>query len=64
MPKSAGACRHGPKIYHNPTESFASGSKVLNIALWAAQIILAAAYGLFGSMKAFSPIAQIAPMMK
>ena len=39
-------------------------TKVLNIALWAAQIVLAAAYGLFGSMKAFSQIAQIAPTMK
>lgn len=39
-------------------------NKGLNIALWAAQIVLAAAYGLFGSMKAFSPIEKIADMMK
>lgn len=32
-------------------------------ALWAAQLLLAAAYGLFGSMKATRPLAELAPMM-
>lgn len=36
----------------------------LNIALWAAQILLAAAFGLFGSMKAMQPLDQVAQMMK
>ena len=39
-------------------------SKVLNIALWAAQVLLAAAYGLFGWMKATQPLAQLSGMMK
>lgn len=39
-------------------------SKVLNIALWAAQVLLAAAYGLFGSMKATKPLAELSVMMK
>ena len=34
------------------------------IALWAAQLLLAAAYGLFGSMKATQPLDQLAVMMK
>jgi uncharacterized membrane protein len=33
-------------------------------ALWTAQILLAAAYGLFGSMKATQPLDQLAAMMK
>jgi uncharacterized membrane protein YphA (DoxX/SURF4 family) len=37
---------------------------VLNIALWAAQVLLAVAYGLFGSMKATKPLAEVAVMMK
>lgn len=32
--------------------------------LWAAQLLLAAAYGLFGSMKATQPLDQLATMMK
>jgi uncharacterized membrane protein len=38
-------------------------SKGLNIGLWAAQILLAAAFGLFGSMKASQPLDQLAGMM-
>lgn len=34
------------------------------IALWVAQLLLAAAYGLFGSMKATQPLDQLAVMMK
>jgi uncharacterized membrane protein len=41
-----------------------NSSKGLNIALWAAQILLAAAFGLFGSMKATQPLDQIGEMMK
>jgi uncharacterized membrane protein YphA (DoxX/SURF4 family) len=39
-------------------------SKALNIALWVAQLLLAAAFGLFGSMKASQPLDQLAVMMK
>jgi uncharacterized membrane protein YphA (DoxX/SURF4 family) len=35
-----------------------------SIGLWAAQLALAAAYGLFGSMKATQPLDQLAAMMK
>lgn len=42
----------------------AGSSKILNIALWVAQALLAAAYGLFGSMKATQPLAQLSVMMK
>ena len=38
-------------------------SKGWTIALWAAQLLLAAAYGLFGSMKATQPLDQLAQMM-
>jgi DoxX-like family len=38
--------------------------KALNISLWAAQLLLAAAFGLFGSMKATQPLDQLATMMK
>jgi uncharacterized membrane protein len=41
-----------------------TGNKKLNIGLWAAQILLAAAFGLFGSMKATQPLEQISEMMK
>lgn len=34
------------------------------IALWAAQLFLAAAYGLFGSMKATQPLDQLSLMMQ
>ena len=34
------------------------------IALWVAQLSLAAAYGLFGSMKATQPLDQLSIMMK
>lgn len=34
-----------------------------SIILWAAQLLLAAAYGLFGSMKATQPLDQLAKMM-
>ena len=42
----------------------AGSSKILNIALWVAQALLAAAYGLFGWMKATQPLAQLSVMMK
>lgn len=42
----------------------ASAGKGWSIALWAAQLSLAAAYGLFGSMKATQPLDQLAGMMK
>jgi uncharacterized membrane protein len=45
------------------TELQTSGKR-LNIGLWAAQILLAAAFGLFGLMKATQPIEQISEMMK
>jgi DoxX-like family len=41
-----------------------SNGKALNIALWAAQLLLAAAFGLFGAMKATQPVDQLATMMK
>ena len=37
--------------------------KMLNLGLWAAQILLAAAFGFFGFMKVTQPIASLAPMM-
>lgn len=41
----------------------AQTSKGLNIALWVAAVLLAAAYGLFGAMKLTQPIDQLATMM-
>jgi uncharacterized membrane protein len=41
-----------------------SAGKGWTIALWAAQLMLAAAYGLFGLMKATQPLDQLAVMMK
>lgn len=41
-----------------------SDGTLLNIALWLAQFVLAAAYGLFGSMKATQPLDQLATMMQ
>jgi len=41
----------------------AATPKGWTIALWAAQFMLAAAYGLFGSMKATQPLDQLAQMM-
>ena len=41
----------------------ANAGKGWSIALWAAQLLLAAAYGLFGSMKATQPLDQLAGMM-
>ncbi len=38
-------------------------NKGWTITLWAAQLLLAAAYGLFGSMKATQPLDQLAMMM-
>jgi hypothetical protein len=35
----------------------------LEIGLWAAQLLLAAAYALFGSMKMFQPLDELAKMM-
>lgn len=35
----------------------------LNFWLWVAQVLLAALYGFAGYMKAFRPIASLAPMM-
>ena len=45
----------------NGTDTTAKG---WTIALWAAQLLLAAAYGLFGSMKATQPLDQLSVMMK
>jgi hypothetical protein len=44
--------------------STATTGKGWTIALWIAQLLLAAAYGLFGSMKATQPLDQLAIMMK
>ena len=41
-----------------------TSNKGLNIGLWAAQIVLALAYGMFGSMKATQPLDQLSVMMK
>jgi DoxX-like family len=41
-----------------------TNGKGWTIALWAAQLLLAAAYGLFGSMKATQPLDQLAAMMQ
>lgn len=38
--------------------------KPLNIALWAAQILLAAAFGAFGFMKAFGDLTALTAMMR
>ena len=37
--------------------------KALNWGLWAAQILLAVAFGFFGFLKATQPLEQLAPMM-
>ncbi len=42
----------------------ATSGKTWTIILWTAQLLLAAAYGLFGSMKATQPLDQLAVMMK
>ena len=39
----------------------AASRKGLRIALWAVQALLAAAFGMAGVMKSFTPIAQLAP---
>jgi hypothetical protein len=39
------------------------GGKGWSVVLWIAQLILAAAYGMFGSMKATQPLDQLAQMM-
>jgi hypothetical protein len=44
--------------------STATTGKGWTIALWIAQLLLAAAYGLFGSMKATQPLDQLSIMMK
>jgi uncharacterized membrane protein YphA (DoxX/SURF4 family) len=41
----------------------ATTGKGWTIVLWVAQLLLAAAYGLFGSMKATQPLDQLAAMM-
>ena len=41
----------------------ATTGKGWSIALWAAQLLLAAAYGLFGTMKATQPLDHLAAMM-
>ena len=41
----------------------ATTSKGWTIALWVAQLLLAAAYAMFGSMKATQPLDQLAAMM-
>lgn len=38
-------------------------AKSVTISLWAAQILLAVAYGLFGSMKMLQPFDELAKMM-
>ncbi len=43
--------------------SSATKGKGWSIVLWGAQLALAAAYGLFGSMKATQPLDQLAAMM-
>lgn len=40
-----------------------TNSTVWSIILWVAQLLLAAAYGLFGTMKATQPLAELARMM-
>jgi hypothetical protein len=40
-----------------------TNSTVWTVILWAAQLLLAAAYGLFGTMKATQPLAELAKMM-
>lgn len=42
------------------TETTKPAKKALNIALWAAQILLAVGFGMAGAMKTFSPLAEIA----
>lgn len=42
----------------------AAPGKGWTVALWIAQLLLAAAYGLFGFMKATQPLDQLAVMMK
>jgi uncharacterized membrane protein len=44
--------------------STATNGKGWTIALWIAQLLLAAAYGLFGSMKATQTLDQLSIMMK
>lgn len=44
-------------------DAAATTGKGWTIALWAAQFLLAAAYGLFGAMKATQPLDQLAAMM-
>lgn len=41
----------------------ANAGRGWSIAMWAAQLMLAAAYGLFGSMKATQPLDQLAGKM-
>jgi len=41
----------------------ANNGKGWTIVLWIAQLLLAAAYGMFGSMKATQPLDQLAGMM-
>lgn len=38
-------------------------SKAMNVALWIAQLLLAAAFGMAGAMKATTPIAELTPKM-
>jgi len=45
-------------------DSTAQRSRGLNIALWVAQVLLAALYGAAGFMKSTMPIAALAAMMK
>lgn len=40
-----------------------TNSTVWTVILWVAQLLLAAAYGLFGTMKATQPLAELAKMM-
>jgi len=41
----------------------AKQSKGLNIALWVVQVLLAVAFGMAGSMKAFTPMDELAKKM-
>lgn len=38
-------------------------SQAMNVALWITQLLLAAAFGMAGAMKATTPIAELAPKM-
>jgi len=55
--------RAGHLEERKPMTDAKTSSKGWPIVLWVAQLLLAAAYGLFGSMKATKPLEQLAGMM-